>query len=354
VALILALVIKLLAGFLPGVVENGYSRGVFPFIAWTQSFINRWFPFSLAELLIVVSIAGVLVYLARSLILIARGRRQWKTWLRVTAYWALSFAAWGLLLFLLAWGLNYDRRPIAVNLNLPQREPVKEELLGIGRRIVDGINRNYSDSGAPVGPDGGTHLPFDRATLNAVLAESYQRQSGNLLLRNLRLGPAKPVFLSRLLTQMGITGVYNPFTGEPNFNTEVPAVEQPFSIAHEMAHQRGFAREDEANLVAFLVCIYSSDAYVRYSGYLMARTAIRRLAAASPDEYRALFLTLAPGPRTDLRAVRQFWAQHLGRTSVASDFVNDKYLRANRVANGTDNYLDSDELIIAYYLKVGF
>ena len=35
-----------------------------------------------------------------------------------------------------------------------------------------------------------------------------------------------------------------------------------------MAHQRGIAREDEANFIAFLVCMASDDPYIRYSGYL--------------------------------------------------------------------------------------
>ncbi|MEO6391055.1 MAG: DUF3810 family protein, partial [Pyrinomonadaceae bacterium] len=196
--------------------------------------------------------------------------------------------------------------------------------------------------------------PMDRAGMIEEINRSYEMQAGDLLLRGFRLGAPKPVLFSRVLTRMGITGVYNPFTGEANFDREVHPVELPFVIAHEMAHQRGFAREDEANFVAFVVCANSPNAYVRYSGFYNARSVLRVLLTVSPDDARAIAKTLAPGPRADEVAVRAFWRQHLGQTSAATNYVNDKYLKANRIPNGTNNYLDSNALVIAYYLKVGW
>jgi len=37
-----------------------------------------------------------------------------------------------------------------------------------------------------------------------------------------------------------------PFTGEANVNISMPHTSIPFTACHEMAHQIGFAREDEA------------------------------------------------------------------------------------------------------------
>lgn len=354
VALGLALGLKLAAVLSPATVEAIYSRRLFPYLVFLQSLINRWFGFSLAEMLIIMAIVAVVVYLVRTIRFGIRKHRPWLDLARITGFRVFSILAWGLLYFFVFWGLNYDRQPVAVNLNLPRRDLSTEELTGISQLLLEEINRNYTLAAAPVGPDGGTTLPMDRTELVRILNDSYRAQAENIAATPFTLGPPKPVLLSRLLTRMWITGVYNPFTGEPNYNREVHAVEQPFVMAHEMAHQRGFAREDEANFIAFLVCINSDNAYVRYSGYFNSRSVLWSLAEVAPEEYRKLAAQLGAGPRADIVAVRNFWRQFQGTTSVATNYVNDKYLKVNRVSNGTDNYLDSDQLFIAYYLKVGW
>ena len=70
------------------------------------------------------------------------------------------------------------------------------------------------------------------------------------------------------MTYTHISGIYSFFTGEANLNTNYPDFVNVYTTAHEMAHQRGISREDEANFTAFLVCIESESTYVRYSAYL--------------------------------------------------------------------------------------
>ena len=53
----------------------------------------------------------------------------------------------------------------------------------------------------------------------------------------------KPIALSEPMTYTHISGVYTYYTGESNLNTNFPDYTIPFTAAHEMAHQRGFARE---------------------------------------------------------------------------------------------------------------
>jgi hypothetical protein len=163
-------------------------------------------------------------------------------------------------------------------------------------------------------------------------------------------GPPKPVWLSRLMSWAHISGVYSPFTGEPNYNAEQPACDLPAAIAHEKAHQRGFAREDEASFVAFLVCINSSHPYVRYSGYLEGLQVAGALARLDPERSRQVIGELGPGPRADLKARASFWARYQGRVSEMSRQVNHGYLKANRVQSGVRNYHEVAALIIDYYL----
>ena len=150
---------------------------------------------------------------------------------------------------------------------------------------------------------------------------------------------------------MGLSGVYSPFTAEPNYNADLPDFQLPFTMAHEMAHQRGVARESEANFVAYLVCISSRDPFVRYSGYRNGLGVLGELYGVEPEKARALARQLGPGYREDSRRAALFWAKASGAAAALTNRVNDLYLRANRVRRGTADYAASTTLIIGYYLR---
>jgi hypothetical protein len=150
---------------------------------------------------------------------------------------------------------------------------------------------------------------------------------------------------------MGLGGIYSPFTAEPNYNADMPDFQLPFTMAHEMAHQRGVARESEANFVAYLVCVSSRDPFVRYSGYRNGLGVLNELYRVEPEKARELFKQLGPGYREDSRRAALFWAKASGPAAVLSRRVNHIYLRANRVRKGTADYAASTTLIIGYYLR---
>jgi hypothetical protein len=78
----------------------------------------------------------------------------------------------------------------------------------------------------------------------------------------------KPSIYSYLGNYLGFQGYYNPFSGEGQVNTTIPRFLEPFVTTHEMAHQLGYAKENEANFVGFLACrAYESNVF-RYSVYL--------------------------------------------------------------------------------------
>jgi uncharacterized sulfatase len=246
--------------------------------------------------------------------------------------------------------LNYQRPPLAETLRLEQRQANAEELEMISRAIVAGINRNYEEARADQTWAEQSRLPLGGPQLYDLIETAYQREpllGGD---RGGTFGPPKPVYLSRLMSRLGISGIYIPFTGEPNFNAEQPDCDLPYSIAHEKAHQRGFAREDEANFIAFLICVNSAHPYARYSGYLNALSVLGVLNQVSPDRYRELAAQLGAGPRADLKARSAFWQRHLGKFSQVTRQVNHAYLKANRIRSGVSNYGEFLRLVIYYYL----
>ncbi|NIR77793.1 MAG: DUF3810 domain-containing protein, partial [Gemmatimonadetes bacterium] len=76
----------------------------------------------------------------------------------------------------------------------------------------------------------------------------------------------KTLGVTGLIDFLDIAGVYIPFTGEANVSGAQPDLSFPAVAAHEQAHQRGIARENEATFAGVLAAIHADDPLVRYSG----------------------------------------------------------------------------------------
>ncbi|MEW6735831.1 MAG: DUF3810 domain-containing protein [Acidobacteriota bacterium] len=344
-----AFLLQLIANFHPELIEHYYSRGLYPYIGRGLAFVNGLCGFSLAEALTGMLLGGIClggVWQARRLYL---GHARLSMLLRVGLFNLLGVAGVIAILFLLLWGLNYERQPLLENLRLARREASADELEAICRAVISETNRSYEEANAGAKTDP-SQLSLSWVELDSTIESAYQREPLLGSAAKGGFGPPKPVYFSQIMSRLGIAGIYVPFTGEPNFNAELPGCEIPYTIAHEKAHQRGFALEDEANFIAFLVCIKSTDPYARYSGYLMAATQLlRALNLAAPDRYQSVFATLGVGPRADLKAIREFWTRYEGRLSQVSETINNTYLKANRIESGVENYSEAVALILSYY-----
>jgi len=330
----------------PQLVERYYSRQVFPPIVHVLSLINGVAGFSIGELMIYVlaaALVGALIYQVRQIYL---RRRRIAALLRTDLIALIWISGSAMLLFLLIWGLNYQREPLAGKLGFTGRNASDEQLKAISENIVNGVNSNYGASHPSDGVDG---RPPGRDQIFELIESAYQHEP-LLVDAGSGYGPPKPIYFSGLLSRLGLSGFYMPFTGEPNFNHAQPDFDLPYVIAHEKAHQRGFAREDEANFIAFLVCVNSTHPYVRYSGYLNALKVAGAFVGSDPAFYETLFERIGDGPRKDLRARAAFWARTEGPARAVANRVNNSYLKANRIGSGTRSYSEDIALIVGYYL----
>ena len=141
------------------------------------------------------------------------------------------------------------------------------------------------------------------------------------------------------------------FTGEANVNVNFPDYVIPFTAAHELAHQRGIAREDEANFVAFLVCTASDDPYIRYSGYLnMYEYVSSALYTASKSYYSEMRNSLDMRIRNEMIAYNKFFDKYRETVvSNVSEAVNNSYLLIQGTP-GTKSYGMVVDLAVAYLL----
>jgi hypothetical protein len=339
------------AGLVPRAVELLYGQTVFPGLAAVLALFGRLTRISLAQILILLAIAIILrvgiggAVRAAQLRSLRRGFGPGHRYIAAAAVvvWAFS----------LLWGFNYARPPLKEKLNLPRTRPDAENLARLTRVLAAETNRAYrtavsSGQIALPGEVGASRLRLSRDDVADRLASGYRvllPSIGRLSLS----APKYPALAGWILTRVGISGFYFPFTGEATVDRALPDASIPFVAAHEMAHQRGAAREDEASFLAYLACRESGLAAAHYSGALEAfGLAWQSLWRASPDSGRAMQgRLLEDGPRADREAIRSFWQRHEGKASAISDRVNDLYLKANAQRAGSASYGLAVELLVA-------
>ena len=334
-----------LASRAPDAVERIYGDGIFRLVAMLQGVVAARLPFSLMQLLLAAGVIALLWALGQGIRRAVRARRPWLVFAPFHRW--LGAVAVILWIFQVAWGFNYSRPDFAEKMGLESAEPNTEALASMVRYLAAETNRSYAmalrfgEIEAEAVNDSATVSRFliDRETLTASLDRAF----GGVLpsMRSVSLAaPKYPRPVGFVLTRIGISGFYSPFTGEATVNAELPDVSVPFTTAHEMAHQRGTARENEANAIAYLACRDAGAWATRYSGALSAYVrAWRALRRAAPDSAQALGReVLHQGPLDDLAAVRRFWTKHEGPAAQMAEKMNDSYLKANRQEDGVASY----------------
>ena len=149
-----------------------------------------------------------------------------------------------------------------------------------------------------------------------------------------------------------ITGVYTFFTGEANLNAIFPDYTLPYTAAHELSHQRGIARENEANFMAFLVCAASEDDYVRYCAYLnLYEYVASALYKADQTLYMKAYSTLPMCVKNEMSAYSRFIQKYAdSKVSEVSEAVNNTFLVLHGT-EGTKSYGMVVDLAVTYFKK---
>ena len=162
---------------------------------------------------------------------------------------------------------------------------------------------------------------------------------------------AKPIFFSRLQSILGFTGVYFPFTGEANVNVDAPACMLPATIAHEMAHQRMTASEQEANFVGIAAAVSSGDPVFQYSGYLFGLVQLcNALYPAAPEAWREITGTyFTQELANDWNANNAYWAELSSPVEDAAGQVYDSFLKGNDQELGMRSYGACVDLLVTYF-----
>lgn len=267
---IIALVLTMLARSNPDTCEHIFSRGVYPWVSSVWGYLPSLTSFSVAQWIViiaVVSIACMLIYYIVHIVT-RSGQRLRYLYRMVTSFLAIASIAF--FLYAMLCGFNYYRYTFAQNEGFDVRESTTQELVDLCGELTIELNA----ARAEIGDDMQAHIDerggFAGYAVRSVdemkvLAEQY-----TTLERPVYSQPKPVTLFSQLMSYGDITGMYFAFTVESNINTLPPFYTIPATMGHELAHQCGYMREDEANFIAYLACKQSGDALIRYSGYSLA------------------------------------------------------------------------------------
>ena len=333
----------------PALIEKGYSQTVYPTLSQGMNRVSGVFPFSLFEMMF----CGVLIGVAFLTLMVIR--RLWnRTGLKVHPQRALYFGVLavlgGVLLFNTLWGLNYYREPLANRLGITMRQHSVSELKTVCKKLIEEsnllsvkVNRNSDEVMAVSG---------SRDAVLKRTAIGYREAGLKYPIFRTVYGYPKQVLFSDTMAWIGISGIYSPFTAEPNVNALLPASTLPFTAMHEMGHLYGFAREDEANFVAWLTCRMHPDTDYQYSGALMGTIyAMNALYESDPAAWSQLKKTYSPLVNADMKANNAFWKRYEGPAERIHNRINDGYLKANGQLEGVRSYGRMVDLLLEYELR---
>lgn len=344
-----------LAGLFPWAVEATYGRFLFPTLADIVNIPASAAPFSLVQIILILSLALVVLILVRCVRRSVRKRSVRKgfgplsRWIR-----AAAILVWA---FHILWGLNYSRPPLIDKLPMDHVEPDRRSLARLTVILGDETNRAYgwAVKSGQIEPDTlGSRLAVPAPVVGERLASAY-----NLIFHGydrIRISPPRaPKLLGPVMSRLGVSGFYFPFTGEASINRQLPDAVIPSVMAHEMAHQRGIAPEDEANFLAYVACRESGLPAARYSGALHAfRLASGALYRVDPELHAQTVRGLLDrGPVDDLRAISRFWSRHSGPVSEVAHRANHAYLQMNTQREGVESYDQAVLLILAWEASGG-
>ena len=315
------------------------------------AFVTNLVPFSVAECLILflpVILVTATVYAIR---------HKTASWRSVCSY-AISLVSVASIIFssfVLVYGVGYHTPRLEKRLSLDNNEVSAKELASTAEKIANDLSDHlwlitYDNDGASI-------MPYTFSEMNNKLMDAYKKTADKYDFISSHKSKVKPVLLSAPMSYAHFTGFYTFFTGEANVNVQFPDYTIPFTAAHELAHGRGIARENEANFIAFLVCMESNDNYIRYCGLLnMYEYVMSALYNADTEEGKPLYNRIISQTdkriRGELAAYAEFFEKY--RTSAISEVsgaINDSFLKANGTEEGEKSYGLVVNLTVSYYKK---
>ena len=328
-------------------VENGYSTGFYqPLSAFLRRVLG-WLPFSFGDILYGLAVAWILWKFIKVVRAIFKKQvtkdRFFRGALKLAAIFLTVYVC-----FNTFWGINYKRKGIAGQLQLTMGNYTNDELKKMNGLLVERVNAAKlflvnSKTAYPSNPE-----------LFRMVQHAYSSIDSIYPFLQYHTISIKSSLWGWMGNYTGFTGYYNPFTGEAQVNTTIPKFILPYTTCHEVAHQLGYAKENEANFVGYLAASASADTLLHYSVYLdLFIYSNRNLFRSDSLAARTFYKALIPPIKDDLNEWRNFNTRHRNPIEPIIRWAYGKYLESNEQPQGVLSYDEVTGFLIAYYKKYG-
>lgn len=333
------LIVKILGSF-PSFIETYYSNGLYIFLSKIERYVFGWLPFSFGDLVYGFGIIFIIRWLYFNGKRLFKDTKQW--FIDVFSVITIIYAA-----FHLFWGMNYYRLPLHEALNIDEAYST-EELVNLVHRLTDKTNSiqqklTNSDTLKVV-------MPFSKSTILKQAPDAYTILKKDFPHLAYHPRSVKKSLFSLPLTYMGFSGYLNPLTNEAHVDYLIPAYKLPTTTCHEIAHQLGYAAENEANFIGSMAAIYHPDIHFNYSGYAFAlRHCLNELFRRDEDLYYKAVEKVNIGILKNYAEVRDFWNSYQNPTEPLFKATYSAYLQSNNQDKGIESYSYVVALLVNYY-----
>jgi hypothetical protein len=311
-----------------------YSQHLFPPIQSFRLMVFGLLPLSAGDVLYLLGGLWLVLTLIRWVYFI-RKLGAYKERLAGSLLNTINVALFVYFLFLLGWGGNYSKSPLAKSWGLSREKITNPEsakardkaaVIAFNTFLLEKIN-TYAPRYIV--------LPYSHINERAI---AYYREYTDSRVKQNGLG-VKPTMFGYFMQRMGVDGYYNPFTGEGQINKELPVYMMPFTVCHEMAHQAGIAAEGDANLMAYAIGTAVNDPVFLYSAYLnLWLYANNRLYRYDSAGAKRLSDKLNPLTKAHIDTLEEISRKYHGVFSTYTSGIYDSYLRLQNQEEGIKSY----------------
>jgi len=216
----------------------------------THQLLFAWIPFSIGDVLYILH--GVfLMYL---IIKLFRKKTRNKALLKILIVLNITY-----FIYQIFWGMLYFQTPVILKLPKTDITLEKRKILALEYLKKAKATRRLVQE-----DQNGVFLIKDLNSIEKEILKQQKNLPRFIISKKIcQINSFKPSLFKDVMSFTGILGYYNPFTAEAQYNTNLPPSYLPFTLAHESSHQLGYAREQEANFIGYLIGVESKNSELK-------------------------------------------------------------------------------------------
>lgn len=326
--------------YFPDYVEGIYSNNIYLRISYLLRTALGKIPFSIGDCIYALWGFAIIIWFWQI-------RKTWKENWKDHLLKILGKISVFYFFFHFLWAFNYYRKPLFEKMEI-KKEYSDADLFAFTKRLIKKTNEIQfqitKDSSSKV------VFPYSKEESFRIILNGYDNLAKEHSYFKYQIPSIKKSLFSVPLTYMGFGGYLNPFTNEAQVNYLLPMYSFPATTAHEMAHQIGFASENECNFIGVLASIKNNDLYFQYSGYSFAlRNCLGIIRFKNEKLFEALKKEVNTGILKNYKESEDFYKKYDTFIDEGFHFLYDNFLKTNNQKDGMESYSKFIDLMINYY-----